>query len=210
MSRKTRAADVPERFRIALFATAVLLLLPALAHTQSPGPGLRPVAEPLPAPTLDLEDVQGNPFTLDTLPGRVVLVNFWATWCPPCRKEMPALERLSRRLDGSSFQVIGVNVGEDAERIEGFLVTLPIRPGFPMLLDRTGEVSRAWGARVVPTTWVVDLERRMVLGAVGEVDFDSPELVDQILGLMPAPPPSDGAKGPGADTEPVSGSGGPG
>jgi thiol-disulfide isomerase/thioredoxin len=92
----------------------------------------------------------------------VVLINFWATWCPPCRKEMPALERLSTRLGADPFMVLGVNVGEDPERIADFLQSLPVPPGFPILLDRSGDASREWEVRVVPTTWVVD--RRRVQG----------------------------------------------
>jgi thiol-disulfide isomerase/thioredoxin len=151
-------------------------------------PPLNEVPEPLPAPGLDLPDLAGTPFTLAQVDGQVVLVNFWATWCPPCRKEMPALQRLSQRLGGEPFAVLGVNVGEDQERIEDFLQSLPLPPGFPILLDRSGDASRAWGVRVVPTTWVIDRGANRVLGAVGEVDFDSPELVEQIWGLIAADP----------------------
>jgi thiol-disulfide isomerase/thioredoxin len=151
-------------------------------------PPLREVPEPLPAPGLDLSDLAGTPFTLAQLEGQVVLVNFWATWCPPCRKEMPALQRLSQRLGGEPFMVLGVNVGEDPERIEDFLQSLPLPPGFPILLDRSGDASRAWGVRVIPTTWVIEGRANRVLGAVGEVDFDSPELVEQLWVLIAADP----------------------
>ena len=124
--------------------------------------------------------------TLDELGDQVVLINFWATWCPPCRKEMPALQRLSERLAAEPFVVLGVNVGEDPERIGEFLQSLPVPAGFPMLLDRSGDASRAWGTRVVPTTWVVDRSGLRVLGAVGEVDYDSPELVEQLRTLIAA------------------------
>ena len=151
-------------------------------------PPLREVPEPLPAPGLDLPDLAGTPFTLAQVDGQVVLVNFWATWCPPCRKEMPALQRLSQQLGGEAFAVLGVNVGEDPERIENFLQSLPVPPGFPMLLDRGGDAAKAWNVRVLPTTWVVDREKRKFLGAVGEVGFDSPELLGQIWGLIAADP----------------------
>ncbi|MCA1792029.1 MAG: redoxin domain-containing protein, partial [Thioalkalivibrio sp.] len=71
------------------------------------------------------------------------------------------------------------------ERAQDFLQTLPVLPAFPMLLDRDGSVSKAWHARVVPTTFVVDRNGHIVLGAVGEVDFDSPDLRGQIQTLLP-------------------------
>jgi thiol-disulfide isomerase/thioredoxin len=183
-----------ERGRLAAgaFASlAVVLLLaavPAGAQSVVPARLLQPLAEPRPASEFGLQGMDGIEYTLADFEGRVLLVNFWATWCPPCRKEMPALERLARHFEGAAFDVVGVNVGESADRIQDFLQTLPVPPGFPMLLDRDGAVSRVWAARVVPTTWVVDSEARVVLGAVGEVDFDSPELREQIRRLMPSPP----------------------
>lgn len=157
---------------------------------------LRSVPEMLPAPELNIDDLAGSAFTFARTHDHVVLVNFWATWCPPCRKEMPGLQRLSERLSGERFVVLGVNVGEDRERIEDFLQSLPVYPGFPILLDRDGQASRAWQARVLPTTWVVDRDGHKVLGAVGEVDFDSPELVEQLRALIGAEPRSDGAGTP--------------
>ena len=129
--------------------------------------------------------LDGRDYGLADFEGLVILVNFWATWCPPCCKEMPALERLAQHFEGDAFVVIGVNVGESMERAQDFLQILPVLPVFPMLLDRDGSVSQAWHARVVPTTWVVDRNGHIVLGAVGEVDFDSPELRGEIQTLLP-------------------------
>jgi thiol-disulfide isomerase/thioredoxin len=169
---------------------AFLLLSAGLSGAQSVVPSrlFQPLAEPGPAAELALQGLDGRDYTLADFEGRVLLVNFWATWCPPCRKEMPALERLAQHFEDAAFQVVGVNVGESVDRIHGFLETLPVPPGFPMLLDRDGAVSRDWGARVVPTTLVVDRESRVVLGAVGEVDFDSPDLREQLRRLMPERP----------------------
>ena len=167
---------------------AVLLLLwvaPLWAQSGVPAQVLKPLAEPRTAPELGLVALDGREYGLADFGGRVILVNFWATWCPPCRKEMPALQRLAQHFPGAAFEVVGVNVGESVDRIQDFLQTLPVLPDFPMLLDRDGSVSQAWQARVVPTTWVVDREGRIILGAVGEVDFDSPDLHGQIQALLP-------------------------
>jgi thiol-disulfide isomerase/thioredoxin len=168
---------------------AVLLLLlsiaPLWAQSGVPAQVFNPLAEARAAPEFGLVALDGQECDLTDFEGRVILVNFWATWCPPCRKEMPALERLAQHFQVAAFEVVGVNVGESVERVRDFLQTLPVLPAFPMLMDPDGSVSQAWHARVVPTTWVVDGNGRMVLGAVGEVDFDSPDLRGQIQALMP-------------------------
>jgi len=170
-------------------ALAVLLLLlsvaPLWAQSGASAQIFKPLAEPRAAPELGLMALDGREYGLGDFEGRVILVNFWATWCPPCRKEMPALERLAQHFQGAAFEVVGVNVGEPEDRIQDFLQSLPVLPAFPMLLDRDGSVSQAWQARVVPTTWVVDRNGHIVLGAVGEVDFDSPDLRGQIQALIP-------------------------
>ncbi len=171
--------------RVALAVLLLLSVVPLWAQSGAPAPALKPLAEPRAAPELTLVALDGREYGLADFAGRVILVNFWATWCPPCRKEMPALERLAQHFQGAAFAVVGVNVGESVERIQDFLQTLAVRPAFPMLLDPDGSVSQSWHARVVPTTWVVDREGRIVLGAVGEVDFDSPDLRGQIQALMP-------------------------
>ncbi|WP_296759103.1 TlpA disulfide reductase family protein [Thioalkalivibrio sp.] len=163
----------------------LLLAAPLWAQSGIPAQILKPLAEPRAAPALALEALDGREYGLADFEGRVILVNFWATWCPPCRKEMPALARLAQHFQGEAFEVVGVNVGESVERIQDFLQTLPVLPAFPMLLDPDGSVSQAWHARVVPTTLVVDRNGHLVLGAVGEVDFDSPDLRGQLQALIP-------------------------
>ena len=182
-----RSRAWPRWFDRGVLAVVLLLLsvAPLWAQSGIPAQVLKPLAEPRAAPELALLALDGRQYGLADFEGRVILVNFWATWCPPCRKEMPALERLAQHFPGADFEVVGVNVGESVERIQDFLQTLPVLPAFPMLLDRDGSVSQAWHARVVPTTWVVDRSGHIVLGAVGEVDFDSPDLRGQIQALLP-------------------------
>lgn len=170
---------------LTLFCTAGIASSP---QREEVARTLAPLAAPLAAPELRLPDLEGRLVNLDELGDQVVLINFWATWCPPCRKEMPALQRLSERLGAEPFVLLGVNVGEDAERIRGFLQSLPVAPGFPMLMDRSGAAARAWETRVVPTTWVIDRSGFRVLGAIGEVDYDSPELVEQLRSLIAREP----------------------
>jgi len=194
--REDQAFAIPRRdLKSRLLLAALLLVASSGSASSSQAEGLAPplaaIAGPGPAPDLQLPHLTGNLFELDELHGQVVLVNFWATWCPPCRKEMPALQRLSARLGAEPFMVLGVNVGEDPERIADFLQSLTVPLGFPILLDRGGDASRDWGVRVVPTTWVVDRRGQKVLGAVGEVDFDNPELIQQLQTLIDAAPSGD-------------------
>lgn len=164
---------------------------PLMAQSDVPGNELRSIAAPQAAPDFQLLDMETRAHALGDFEGQVLLVNFWATWCPPCRKEMPALERLSRKMDAETFQVLAINVGEDAERAGRFLDSLAEQPTFTVLLDPDGEVTRRWGVKVLPTTWVVDRETRRILGAVGEVDFDSAALRDQLQDLIAGRPVAD-------------------
>jgi len=199
--REDQVFGVPRRhLKSWLLLAALLLVSPTGSASSNQAEGLAPplatVADPGPAPDLQLPHLTGNLFELDELQGQVVLVNFWATWCPPCRKEMPALQRLSARLGAEPFVVLGVNVGEDPERIADFLQSLTVPLGFPILLDRGGDASREWAVRVVPTTWVIDRRGYKVLGAVGEVDFDSPELIHQLQTLIDAAPNGEATSDP--------------
>jgi len=180
-------------------ALLLIWVVPLWGQSGTPAQSLTPLTEPRAAPEPGRVALDGQQYGLADFEGRVILVNFWATWCPPCRKEMPALERLAQHFQGDAFEVVGVNVGESVERIQDFLQTLPVPPSFPMLLDADGSVSQEWGVRVVPTTWVVDRNGDIVLGAVGEVDFDSPQLRGQIQALLPG---SGGAAGIGTAPPP--------
>lgn len=117
--------------------------------------------------------------------GKPVLVNFWATWCEPCREEMPALARLAARWQGRGLVVLTVAVADNDKRVEGFLwETLPDKQTLLVLHDREQTISRAWGARVLPTTVVLDRRHRMVLRGMGAIDWDAPAIEKQMKKLI--------------------------
>lgn len=177
------------RSRTAGAAFAMLLLLgtpgarllaadlPQLSHSLT-------MHSAKPAPALNLKSLDGTPHDLAQLKGRVVLVNFWATWCPPCRREMPSMERLSQALKGEAFSVLAVDVGEDADAIDAFTTQLDAAPTFPILLDTRSRVMQAWKVAGLPTTFLIDRQGRVVASAIGGREFDHPEMVETIRGLL--------------------------
>ncbi len=122
-----------------------------------------------PTPALELEDLQGRTHRLSDYRGKVVLVNFWATWCEPCRDEMPSIERLRRSLAGEPFEVLAVNLAEPRSRIEHFVAQMPL--SFPLLLDRDTQAAKAWKARLLPATYLVDASGRIRYVHYGELDW---------------------------------------
>jgi thiol-disulfide isomerase/thioredoxin len=157
---------------------AVLLLalaLPAAAAELKPWSGGS-------TPALELSDLEGKKHSLADYRGKVVLVNFWATWCEPCREEMPSIERLRASLGGRPFAVLAINLAEPESRIRKFLEAVPV--GFPILLDRDTKTTRAWQAKVLPATYIVGPDGAIRYRHVGDLDWSTPEVRKQIVALM--------------------------
>ncbi len=151
---------------------------PGLSHT------LTALDRPVAAPGFTLADLDETPHRLADYRGRVVVINFWAVWCPPCRREMPSLERLRQRFKDRPFTILAINEGEDLDRIQPFLWELEPTPGFTVLLDPELTVSRAFGVRGLPTSVILDKRGRIVYRAVGGREFDHPEMVAAIEALL--------------------------
>jgi len=177
------------RNRRAGSALATLVLL-GMASTDAFAADLPPLSHslttqsPSPAPALKLKDLDGTIHDLGELRGRVVLVNFWATWCPPCRREMPSMERLSQALKGEPFSVLAVDVGENADTIDLFTSQLDATPTFPILLDTRSDTLQAWKVAGLPTTFLIDKRGRIIASAIGGREFDHPDMVRAIRGLL--------------------------
>ncbi len=167
--------------RGAVFAALVGLAVSFPAPAQL-GKLKPPAAAARSAPALALRDASGKLHRLADYRGRVVLLNFWATWCEPCMAEMPSLERLGARLSGERFTILAVNVGEGEPAIERFLAKLPA--GFTILLDRDLAVTRAWKAGVLPATVILDLRLNIRYVAAGAIDWDDPALEPLLRKLL--------------------------
>ena len=143
----------------------------------------------LPAPSsLELEDLSGQVRSLEEFRGRVVIVNFWATWCPPCLREFPTMERLKREMQERPLEILAVNAYESKAKIERF-GRLPTS-GIRVLLDSTGAETRNWFVKVYPTSFIIDPEGRVVRMVRGEYDWDSGEAQGWIETLL-----AEGGKG---------------
>ena len=135
-----------------------------------------------PAPQLKLSTVEGGDVSLEDYRGRVVLINFWATWCPPCVEEIPSLGRLQQKFSKDDLTVISVDVGEEKARVQEFLKKVPAR--YPVMLDPEGITVSEWKLRAFPTTFVIDTQGRIGLAYFGGLEWDSPEIVEQLRGLL--------------------------
>ena len=160
---------------------AVLLAASILAPgSASLAAGLKPGRGQ--APALELTDLEGATHRLADYRGKVVLVNFWATWCEPCRAEMPSLERLRATLAGRNFEILAVNVGQSARVAGDFAARLPVR--FTILLDRDGGTTRSWGARVLPASFLIGPDGAIRYSYLGELDWSSPDVRSHIEALL--------------------------
>jgi thiol-disulfide isomerase/thioredoxin len=138
-----------------------------------------------PTPPLTLSDTHGTPHTLTAYRGQVVLVNFWATWCEPCREEMPALQALQHKLGKEHLVVLAVNYGESPERVHKFMHSMPL--DFPILLDRHMEAAKAWQVRVLPTSFVLGPDGTIRYRAVGVLEWGGEHIVKLLTALSERP-----------------------
>jgi len=136
------------------------------------------------APALALKDLDGGLHRLPDYRGKVVLINFWATWCGPCRDEMPSIQRLKEKLAGKPFVVLAVNLDEPESRIRNFLSQMKL--DFTVLLDPERKVAKEWDARILPASYIIGANGRIRYSLVGEINWDHELIVSRIAELFPA------------------------
>ncbi len=134
-------------------------------------------------PALTLKDLDNQQHQLADYRGKVLLVNFWATWCAPCIEEMPSFERLAKRLSAEPFALLTVNFGEKPTRIKPFLEKIGV--DVPVLVDSDMSASRAWVKKGLPTTYVIDADQNIRYLVLGELAWDAPEVESRIRELLP-------------------------
>jgi peroxiredoxin len=164
------------------YLTGLLLLLNVACAAADQ---LEPVRGDVQTPALSLEDLGHKIHTLEDYRGRVVLVNFWASWCRPCVKEMPGMQRLQNAMSGKPFTLLAVNVEESSGTVWKFAAKVGIH--FPLLLDRDGNTAYDWGIDMYPTSFLIDPQGRIRYVAYGPRNWDDPEMIKAIEGLFPTP-----------------------
>lgn len=173
--------------RIHLLSLALIIghtLLGLNSASASDEVTFKTVAGHPPVPKLKLSTMNGKTVGLENLRGKVVLVNFWATWCIPCRREIPSLQRLWQQLEKSQLQIIAVDIGEDEAAVNNFLGTLDNPPTFPIALDKDSAVLQTWPIKAMPTTFLIDKQGHMAYQATGGLEFDNPANIRVIQALI--------------------------
>lgn len=117
-----------------------------------------------------LEDLNGDKVSLSQLKGKKIFLNFWATWCPPCKGEMPDMEKLYQEIKGSELVILAVNVGEEKETVEAFISKNNY--SFPVLLDSSGDVSKLYHVSGIPTSYFIDTEGYLDYGITGGITLE--------------------------------------
>jgi thiol-disulfide isomerase/thioredoxin len=159
---------------------ALLLWLGVLGNSNA-AQLTREFDPPFPAAEFRLVDLDDTVHTLADYKGKPLIVNFWATWCPPCREEMPSMERAWQKIESEGIAMIGINVGEDFDQVFGF--TADIEVSFPLLLDIDGQVTNAWPIQGLPTTYILNPDGEMVYRMIGSREWDDETLLDAIRDL---------------------------
>jgi DsbE subfamily thiol:disulfide oxidoreductase len=137
--------------------------------------------EDLQAVDFTLQDLTGRQNSLSAFEGRVVLLNFWATWCGPCRAEVPSMEQLYRELQDQGFSIVAINSQEPVEQVTSFVQEMGM--SFPVLLDSLGKVGATYGVRAIPTTYIIDPEGAILARMVGTRDWFDPQIVSLVKEL---------------------------
>jgi len=132
-----------------------------------------------------LKDMDGNYHQLSDYKGKPVIINFWATWCPPCRDELPSMNRGWDKIKSEGIAMIAINVGEDEDTIFTFTGDYPVN--FTILLDETGEIINQWPVKGLPTTFVIDPDGHIVYRAIGGREWDSDKLLNLVRSLKNKP-----------------------
>jgi peroxiredoxin len=130
------------------------------------------------APGFSLEDMDGETVSLADYSGKILIVNFWATWCPPCRREMPSMQRAYEILREDGIEMLAINVGEDSETIFTFTADYPVE--FPLIMDKTSDITQQYGVAGIPVTYVVSPQGKIIYKAIGSREWDDPAIIEKI------------------------------
>ena len=129
-----------------------------------------------------LPDIDGNTMVKTDFTDKVTVVNFWASWCPPCIEEIPSLNRLNQKMQGRPFELISINYAEDRKTVLSFMQRVKV--DFPVLLDHSGATAHRWNVITYPSTFVIDRQGKFRYGVNAAIEWDAPELIRKLESLM--------------------------
>lgn len=136
------------------------------------------------APNFTLTDMRNKTHTLSDYQGKIVIVNFWAVWCAPCRKEMPSMQRAWEEIRNKDVHIMAINWGDNVESIDDFLKSIDIDLEFPILIvNETKKITSDWSVKGLPTTFVIDPKGRLAYKVMGDIEWDNPKILGKILKL---------------------------
>lgn len=154
-----------------------------IVHAQPPSPFAVDKLSGQKAPDFTLKDINGNSVSLSSFKGKVVLLNFWATWCPPCKAEIPSMNKLHQKLKNRGFVMLAVSTDRAVIDVKDFLKTTPVN--FPVVVDYNLNVSRSlYRVFMMPTTFLIDRKGVIVEKYFGEQDWTEPEIIKEIEALL--------------------------
>lgn len=172
---------------VVLTAVVFVLLITSQRPTTSTHSGLDMTQDRPMAPDFELLDGDGNMVSLSSLRGKVVLVNFWATWCPPCREEIPSMDHLYQLLKDEDVVLLAINIEADGpQTVPKFMQKVPF--SFPVLFDVDGAVRARFGVSKYPETFIVDSEGVVRERVVGAIDWNQPQMITYLRSLRAVAP----------------------
>jgi len=126
--------------------------------------------------------LNGGNVSLSSYKGKVVILNFWATWCPPCRAEMPSMEILYQRLKSRGLEILAVDIGEGEDAVRQFIKNN--RYTFPVLLDKDTRIGTQYGVSAIPTTFILDRQGKIISMIVGSIEWNNPKVITAFEALL--------------------------
>ena len=135
------------------------------------------------ARALKLKSLNDETIDIKDLKGKSVIVNFWATSCPPCREEMASLDRFHKEMRDKNTEVLTVNIGEEEDTVKAFMDQLDPKPEFKVLMNKDASVAKYWGVSALPTTFIINPRGEIAYGAVGGIEFDHPDIIQSVKAL---------------------------
>jgi thiol-disulfide isomerase/thioredoxin len=175
---------------VLVVCTALFLFFPMEANAQISSDAIKAFQDaniPLLRPYVDsrnftLSILDGQSTTLSAYKGKVLILNFWATWCGPCREEMPSMEILYKRFKNNGLEILAIDGGEDDTTVRQFIKNSNYT--FPILMDRNGMVNYVYGIQAIPTSFIIDREGKILIRIIGSIKWDTPEIIKAFDALL--------------------------